>query len=178
MAEETEETETEDEVEDGAADLGDAGKQALDRERSARKSAERTARAAKAELDRLRAEGASEAEKVIAKAKADGAAEASTKANAKILRAEVRAAATGKLADPADAARFLDLSEFEVSDEGEVDAKALAKAIDALLKEKSYLGKGETRRTTGSADGGARGGNGSNGPDMNAWLRGEPGVRL
>lgn len=159
-------------------DLGDAGARALTAERTARRTAERNAKAAKAELDKLRADGQSETEKAIAKAKADGGSEALAKANARVLKAEVRAAAASKLNDPSDATHFLDLSEFEVSDDGEVDAKAIAKAIDALLKDKPYLAKGEARRTTGSADGGARGTNGKAGPDMNAWLRGEPGVRL
>lgn len=164
-------------------DLGDSGKRALTEERTARRNAEKAAKASKAELDKLRAEGQSEAEKAIAKAKAEGSAETLAKANARVLKAEVRAAAAGKMNDPADAVHFLDLSDFEVGDDGEVDAKAIAKAIDALLKDKPYLGKGDgagggSRRSTGSADGGARGGGGKPAADMNAWLRGEPGVRL
>lgn len=174
----TTDDDTTDDAESGADELGDAGKQALANERTARKSAERTAKAAKAELGRLKADGATESEKAIAKAKAEGATEAAGKANARILKAEVRAVAAGKLNDPADAVAFLDLSEFTVSDDGDVDTSAIAKAIEKLLKQKPYLAKGETVRTTGSADGGARGGNGSKGTDMNAWLRGEPGARL
>jgi len=75
------------------------------------------------------------------------------------------------LADPADAVHFLDLSEFEVSEDGEVDSKAIAKAIDRLVKDKPYLASGAPRGS-GSADGGARGGSKPE-ADMNAWLRGE-----
>lgn len=161
-------------------DLGDAGRRALADERTARRNAERTAKAARAELDKLRADGQSETEKAIAKAKAEGSSEALAKANARVLKAEVRAVAASKLNDPADASHFLDLADFTVGEDGEVDSAAIAKAIDRLIKEKPYLAKGgESRRPSGGADGGARGGKSSTpGPDMNAWLRGEPGIRL
>jgi len=66
-------------------------------------------------------------------------AEALAKANQRILNAEVRAAAKGELADPEDALKFLDLSEFEVGDDGSVDTAAIKAAIEALKKEKPYL---------------------------------------
>lgn len=66
-------------------------------------------------------------------------AEALAKANGRILKAEVRAAAAGKLHDPADALRHLDLSDFEVGDDGEVDTAAVTEAIEALVKSKPYL---------------------------------------
>lgn len=62
-----------------------------------------------------------------------------TSANQKILRAEVRAAAAGKLADPSDAPKFLDLDQFEVGEDGDVDQDEIADAIDDLLKDKPYL---------------------------------------
>ena len=46
--------------------------------------------------------------------------EALAAANQRILKAEVRAAASGKLTDPADALRYLDLSKFTVTDDGGV----------------------------------------------------------
>lgn len=61
------------------------------------------------------------------------------KANARIVRAEVKAAAAKHLADPADALKFLDLAEFEVSADGDVDGDAIAAAIEALVKSKPYL---------------------------------------
>lgn len=57
----------------------------------------------------------------------------------RVLRAEVRAAAAGKLSDPSDALRFIDLEEFEVSDNGDVDGDALEGAIAKLLEDKPYL---------------------------------------
>jgi len=83
-------------------------------------------------------------------------AEADAKANEKILKAEVRAAATGKLSDPADALRFLDLSGIEVGVNGEYDSTAVANLIDDLIKSKPYLAAQGGQRFQGAADGGAR----------------------
>jgi hypothetical protein len=80
---------------------------------------------------------------------------ATAKANARILRSEVRAAAKGKLADPKDALTFLDLSAFEVDEDGDVDVDEIEDAIDELIKTKPYLAAQSTKRFQGTADGGA-----------------------
>ncbi|WP_206492321.1 hypothetical protein [Rhodococcus sp. KRD162] len=73
------------------------------------------------------------------------------RANSRILRSEVRAAAAGKLADPADAIKFLDLDQFDVGEDGEVDEDEIADAIDDLVTRKPYLaaqsGDQKKRRT-------------------------------
>lgn len=157
----------EDEIEDQDADestagdqddteaanaLGDAGKQAIDRMK-ARLKAEREARR-KAEAERDAAKGQTEQEK----AQREADAKALMKANTRILRAEVRRAATGKLADPADALVFVDLDQFEVTDDGDVDEDEIASAIDDLLKKKPHLAaaQGQQARFQGGADQGAR----------------------
>src|SRR5690554_2967488 len=96
-----------DEPDDGA-DLGDKGKQALDRMKAERAAAKKEAREAKAEAEAMRAklEG-KEAEHAAEIEKQKIKDEALAAANARILKAEIRAAAAGKLADPADALRFL-----------------------------------------------------------------------
>lgn len=96
-------------------------------------------------------------EQAAAKARADLTAEVTAKANARILKSELRAAATGKLADPADAALFIDLSQFEVSEDGEVDPVALNEAIAALIEKKPHLAALKQSRFDGDADQGARG---------------------
>jgi hypothetical protein len=91
--------------------------------------------------------------------KPDPEAAATARANARILRSEIKAAAAGKLADPKDALRFLDLDSFEVDADGEVDEDEVAEAIDDLLKKKPYLAaaaQGGRRRFEGGGDGGAR----------------------
>jgi hypothetical protein len=144
---------------DGEQALGDAGKKALDamkakwKDADARAKTEADARAAlQAKLD------GKEAEHTAAQERAAVEAAALSKANERILKAEVRAAAAAKLADPQDALRFLDLSEFEVGSDGEVDASQVAKAIDDLIASKPYLAAQGGQRFQGSADGGARNG--------------------
>lgn len=155
---------------DDPADLGDAGKRALEAEREARKRFEREARASKAELDRIKAETATEQEKALTKAREEAKGEVLTEANKRVLRAEVRALAAGKM-NPALAVKLLDLDDFEVDDKGDVDAKAITKAIDQLVKDNPGLAtNGDGKRTTGSADGGARGGGGT-GASMNDLIR-------
>jgi hypothetical protein len=133
--------------------LGPAGQKALQAEKEKRKEAARKLREAQAELERLRngddkaAAAAAEAEKA-----------ALAKANKRILRSEVKAAAAGRLADPTDALRLLDLDQFEVGEDGEVDEGELNDAIADLLKKKPYLAAQQNGkpRFQGGADQGAR----------------------
>jgi hypothetical protein len=145
-------------------ELGDGGKKALDAERTrarneekARKAAEKRATELEERLAKVEADTKTEGEKALEAARKEASdtarAEERTKAARRILTSEVKAAAGGKLADPLDAVRLLDLDEFSIDDEGEVDAKSIAAAIDGLLKEKPYLA---ANRSNGSADGGAR----------------------
>ena len=146
-----------DDDDDGnAPDLGDAGKRALAEERTARKQAERAAQAASRELAALRESTASESEKAILKAREEGKNEALKTANERLLKAEIKAAAAGKLADPTDAVRLLDADDF-TDDTGEVDPKKLNKAIDGLLKDKPYLA-GKGLKPAGDGGNGPRGG--------------------
>lgn len=118
---------------EGADALGDAGKQALDRMKAKLKAANERARAAEAKA--AAAGDADESDKVRREAEAAALA----KANSRIVRAEVKAAAATRLADPADALNFLDLDSFEVDDDGDVDQDEIAEAIADLLARKPYL---------------------------------------
>lgn len=122
-----------DDVDEGADELGDKGKQALDRMKTKLKT-ERERRVA-AEAKAAQSGDADDAE--VVRREAETAAMA--KANARIVRAEVKAAAAGRLNDPADALNFLDLSQFEVDDDGDVDADEIADAIAELVRTKPYL---------------------------------------
>ena len=96
------EADDESEGDEGGVDqLGDAGKQALDR----MKQKWRDERALRRALEKQVAGEPVEDESVQADAQLQ-------RANEKILRSEIKAAAAGKLADPADAYRFLDLTDF------------------------------------------------------------------
>lgn len=87
-------------------------------------------------------------------------AEAEATANAKvaerIIRTELRAASTGKLNDPNDALKFLDLSQFAVDSDGDVDEEEIGWAIDDLVKRKPYLAAQSPASKKTSFDGGAR----------------------
>lgn len=152
--EETEET-AETEV------LGDAGKQALDRMKAERNAAKAEARANKSELDRIRAELANKdkpaEEQALEAARAEARTEATTAANKRILKSELKALATGKLADPTDAALYINLDDFTVDDDGETDSDALNDAITDLLARKPHLAAQKPNRFDGDADQGAKG---------------------
>lgn len=161
QVDESAETQTDAETETADAALGDAGKRAIDAMKEREKKARADARAAIA-----RAEAAEKAlankdkpadEVALDAARAEERAEANKKANERILRADLRAAATGKLADPTDAALYLDLSEFTVTDDGDTDSDALNEAITDLLSRKPHLAAGKPNRFDGGADQGAKG---------------------
>jgi hypothetical protein len=149
-------------------DLGDAGKRALEAERKARRNAERAAKAAQAELEAAREASLSETERAIAQAARDARTAAYTEFNSRLVKAEARAIATGRLADPSDVAAFIDLSTIEVDEDGTVDTKAISKAIDDLIKTKPYLA---AQRVGGDVDGGARGKPSAVTGDMNSLIR-------
>ena len=133
--------EDEDGDESGSEQLGDAGKQALDRMKDKWKT----------ERDRRR-----ELEAKYEPPEPSEAA-ANNRFAQKILRAEIKAAAAGRFNDPADAYRFLNLEQFEVTEDGDVDSGEIETAIKSLLEEKPYLAKTQgERRNKGSADFGYR----------------------
>jgi hypothetical protein len=134
-----------DDSDDDADSLGDKGKRAIARMKERLKN-ERAARRA-AEQRLAEKDGEDDAAKLER--------EAIAKANARIKRSEIKAAAKGVLADPNDAFLYLDLDQFEVDDDGNVDEDEIADAIDDLVKKKPYLAAQGGRRFQGSAGGGA-----------------------
>jgi hypothetical protein len=147
-----------------AEQLGDAGKKALDAMKADRKAAQIEARQAKKALEVLQAKldalesgkAPDETAKAIDDAKREATEAATAKANARIVRAELKVAAAGKLADPSDAAAFIDADQFDVGDDGEVDTKELADAIADLLKRKPHLAA-KQKASFGQVEGGPRG---------------------
>jgi ribosomal protein L35 len=139
---------------EGAESLGDAGKRALD-SMKAKWKAERDTRR---ELERKLAESAAPASTEtpdLEAVKSQAAREATVKANARILRSEIKAAATGKFADVSDALLNLDLTAFEVDENGDVDADEIADAIQEVLTRKPHLAAATAKRFQGTGDGGA-----------------------
>jgi hypothetical protein len=136
---------------EGAEALGDAGKRALDTMKAERNAERARAREAEARIAELTAK--------LEGREAEFTAEVEKRKtqNDAILRAELKAAAKGKLADPADAGLFINLSEFDVSGDGDVDADALNTAIDDLIARKPHLAAAPQRRFDGDADAGPKG---------------------
>lgn len=147
-----------------AAMATDAGRAALQAERQARRDAEARATAAETAAK----DATSDRDKAIADAKAEARREILEDANARLIRAEVVAAAAGKMANPQLAPKLLDLTAFKVERDGTVDAKDLAKAIDKLLEDEPYLAG---RAAPGSADGGRQGTPAGSQPSMDKLLR-------
>lgn len=152
---ETETVETT-EVAEGQQALGDAGKKALDAMKAERNAERQARKALEDQISELRAkvEGreAEHAKAVEAQRVKD---EALAAANARILKAEIRAAAAGKLNDPTDALRYIDTSAFEVDADGNVNADDIAAAVSSLIQSKPYLAA-QGGRFQGGADGGPR----------------------
>lgn len=172
-SEETEEIDEETETEsqddentdtEGESALGDAGKKALDTMKAQRKAAVDRAKAAEKRVVELEAAEALKDkpadEQAIEKARAEARAETLKTADERIVKANLKAAATGKLADPSDVfayPKIIDLSSFEVDEDGEVDADALNDAIADLLAAKPHLAAQKQNRFDGDADQGAKG---------------------
>jgi hypothetical protein len=62
-------------------------------------------------------------------------------ANKRIVRSEVRALAADDFADADDAARFLDLDEYDVDDDGNVNSRQIKADLKDLLARKPHLAK-------------------------------------
>ncbi|THA31786.1 hypothetical protein E6R18_15760 [Streptomyces sp. A1277] len=134
---------------DGTDELGDKGKRAL----ASMKGKWRTERDKRKALEDQLAAAAADDEAATARREAEQAA--LSKANQRIIRAEVKAAAKGVLADPADAYKFLDLDQFEVDENGDLDSEEVTEAINELIKTKPYLAAATAKRFQGTGDGGA-----------------------
>ncbi|MCI9889096.1 hypothetical protein JT358_11605 [Micrococcales bacterium 31B] len=148
----------EDDHVDGEDALGDPGKKALDAMKTKWRT-ERQARASlKAEVEQLKADLA----KANGTDEATLAAQATTQAamakvNQRLVRAEARAAAKGRVVDVDTALALIDLSAIEVTDDGVVDVDAINDAIDSLLESKKFLAaQGGTARFQGDAGAGKR----------------------
>ena len=117
-------------------DLGDKGKKALDAMKAKWRAAEKRAKTLE---DEKASAGKPDDEKKLDQARKEAASEAETKANKRIVRAEIKAAAGAKFKDSADALAYLDIEDFDVDENGDVDEDSIAEALDDLLKKKPYL---------------------------------------
>lgn len=136
---------------DGQEALGDPGKKALDAMKAERNAARAEKARLEAELKALKDaqdlanKPADEQERE--RIRQEASAEATAKANQKLVNAELKAAATGKLANPELAQKLIDTSAISVDANGDVDAEAVADAItDLITKYPSLAAQGGTRQ--------------------------------
>lgn len=142
-----EEVEDQEAVEDPTAGL----KTALQKERAERKATAKRVKELEQELaDRDKPDD----EKAIDVARREAAAEATAKANTRLIAVEFRAAAEKRGLDPRTALKLAELADVEVGDDGEVDADALTAALDLVVADHPSL---MPSRFRGTADQGARG---------------------
>ncbi|HJX78569.1 hypothetical protein [Glutamicibacter sp.] len=125
---------------DGADALGDKGKNALRIMKDKLKASKKAEREAKAELQRSKSSvGKSEEDQEAERKREERDAAVLQKANERVLRSDIKAAAAGKLQNPALAIRLLDLSDFEPDEDGVYDEDEIAQAIDDLIETDPYL---------------------------------------
>jgi hypothetical protein len=144
---------------DGQDDDGDGGQDDKPLGPKGEKALEATKAKLRTERARRKAAEAKLAEKdKPADDKPDPELAAMARINRRVLRADIKAAATGKLADPTDALALLDLDQFEADADGEFDQEEIAEAIDGLITRKPHLAaaQGGGKRFQGGGDGGAR----------------------
>ena len=142
----------------------------------------RRLRSSEQEIEKLKRAGMDDQERVVAEAEARGREAAEQAFSRRTLEAEIRAAAAGKLQDPADAIRYLDVDELLKQDDSD---RELPKAIAKLVEDKPYLAVPATddrqsSRGVPRTSQGARSGPGdgqSADKDGSAWLRKAAGRR-
>jgi len=103
---------------------------------------ENEAKKLRAEADKLKAASLSDAEKALEQAKVEGRQAAQAEFGQRLAAAEIKAALTGVVPNPAEIVEDLNLAKY-VTDGGEVDGEAVA-----ALKKK-YEGFGRQGRTSG-----------------------------
>jgi len=122
--------------------LGPEGERALEALKKKDRETRKKLRLANERIAAL--EASKEGEQTPEQIRADIEREASQKFQQRIIRAEVKAAATGKFADPDDALALLDLTALGVDDDGTVDPADIEDALTDLLTRKPHLAKQET----------------------------------
>lgn len=128
----------------GQADLGDAGKKAIEEERKGRRDAERARKATDqrnaaltAELEKVRKANMTEQELLVTKAREEGAAEARQsvlkEVGGRLVDAHLTAALAGRMDEDTRTALLegLDRTRF-LTDAGDVDTKALGAWVNRV----------------------------------------------
>jgi hypothetical protein len=126
--------------------LNAAGRRAVAELHATRKQLRTDLRTARAQIAQLEQE----------KTQLKGSQDAVANLKRGLLENAVAAAAAGRLADPSDAMRLVDISDIAVGDDGKVDSAKLKERIDKLLEAKPYLGATGAGGTRAGAPSGQR----------------------
>lgn len=146
---ESSENENNEEQEDPAEKL----KKALRAERDARKAAERERNTLKQQLE---AKDKPADQAAIDEARREAEQAATEKANGRIVRAELRAAAAGKVSNLTALTRLVDVSQIEVDADGEPSADDIEDAIAQFLSDYPEFAADKSK-FSGTADQGTKG---------------------
>lgn len=115
----------------GDEGLSEGGQKALAAEREAARTARREAATLKRELEQLQRAQMSDTERKIAETRESTAAEVRAEFGQRLAKSSLVAAAATAGAELGDLLEYIDLKRF-VADDGEVDEKAVANAVDKL----------------------------------------------
>jgi hypothetical protein len=126
-------------------------------------TAEQRAETAEKALEQLKAQSMTDTEKLIETAKREATEEVDARYQVLLKTERLRARSAGKVNDPDDAIRLLDLDALSLDDEEGMD-----KAIEALIKQKPYLA---AKYTVPTIDQGPQGKDEPPKEDANSWLR-------
>jgi len=113
------------------AKLGEAGEKALAEFKTRARAAEKEAKAAKAELEKLRIASMDDQEKAVALARSEGEQTAIQKVGGRLVDAEVRIAAAGRPVDVDALLEGLDRARF-LTEDGEPDTEAISTWVDRI----------------------------------------------
>jgi hypothetical protein len=116
--------------------LGEAGKKALDRMKADRAAAVKRAKELEKELDSFKQASMTEAQKAVLEAEKKGRQSALTEYGARLARARFDALAARRNKDVStdEIVEYVDMNKF-LTEDGDVDAKALQAAVDRLVPE-------------------------------------------
>jgi hypothetical protein len=175
----------EDDKPEGADQLGDAGKKALDAIKARARTERERRKAAEQELATLKAaqkpkpkDGSDQVDAApdVEEIRREAQAEARSEALRERALDRLEAKAARRFADPEDARAFLSGHVEEFIDGDRVDNEAIAEALDELLQKRPYLGSEQAamqqKRFKDSGDGGARQGQSPKGQLTQEDLRG------
>lgn len=115
-------------------DLGDAGKKALEAERTARKESDRKFKALEKEMEKVKQASMSEAEKAVTEAEARGLKTGRAEGGTRLARTEFDALAGRRNPDfdTAKALKYIDLSSL-IGEDGEPNPEAIKAAVEDLI---------------------------------------------